>query len=100
MHFCFSLWVVSTCVLICLRLLMDGFSSLIFIYRFFLLTSGGPKQCQCFSANEVELRGGRVSEFSTLIQERVFQEPWRKGSLGLIDTPLSLQSHVSDCDGL
>jgi hypothetical protein len=28
---------VSTCVLICLVLLMDGFSCLIFIYRVFLL---------------------------------------------------------------
>jgi hypothetical protein len=28
----FFLWVVSTCVLFCLVLLMDGFSSLIFIY--------------------------------------------------------------------
>ncbi len=32
----FFLWVVSTCVLICLVLLMDGFPSLIFIYRIFL----------------------------------------------------------------
>jgi hypothetical protein len=36
----FVLRVVSTCVLICLVLLMDGFSSLIFIYRVFLLTCG------------------------------------------------------------
>jgi hypothetical protein len=33
--FVFFLWVVSTCVLICLMLLMDEFSSLIFIYRVF-----------------------------------------------------------------
>ncbi len=33
----FSLWVVSTCVLICLVLLLDGLSSLILIYRVFLL---------------------------------------------------------------
>ncbi len=33
----FFLWVVSTCVLICLVLLMDGFPSLILIYRVFLL---------------------------------------------------------------
>jgi hypothetical protein len=33
----FFLWVVSTCVLICLVLLMDGFPSLIFIYRVLLL---------------------------------------------------------------
>ncbi len=33
----FFLWVVSTCVLICLVLLMDGFPSLIFISRVFLL---------------------------------------------------------------
>jgi len=33
--FLFFLWVVSTCVLICLVLLMDGFLSLIFIYRVF-----------------------------------------------------------------
>jgi hypothetical protein len=35
----FFLWVVFTCVLICLVLLMDGFTSLIFIYRIFLLFS-------------------------------------------------------------
>jgi hypothetical protein len=33
----FFLWVVSTCVFICLVLLMHGFPSLIFIYRVFLL---------------------------------------------------------------
>jgi len=33
----FFLWVVSTCVLICLVLLMDGFPSLIWIYKVFLL---------------------------------------------------------------
>ncbi len=32
----FFLWVVTSCVLICLVLLMDGFPSLIFIYRAFL----------------------------------------------------------------
>jgi len=32
----FFLWVVSTCVLICLVLLMDVFPSLIFIYTIFL----------------------------------------------------------------
>jgi hypothetical protein len=42
----FSLWVVSTCILICLVLLLDGFSSLIFIiYRVFLLL------CVCVCAN-------------------------------------------------
>ncbi len=35
----FFLWVVFTCVLICLVLLIDGFSSLIFIYKVFLLNS-------------------------------------------------------------
>jgi hypothetical protein len=33
----FFLWVVSTCVLFCLVLLMNGFPSLIFIYKVFLL---------------------------------------------------------------
>ncbi len=33
----FFLWVVSTCAFDCLVLLMDGFQSLIFIYRVFLL---------------------------------------------------------------
>ncbi len=33
--FLFFLWVVFTCVLICLVLLLDGFLSLIFIYRVF-----------------------------------------------------------------
>ncbi len=37
----FLLRIVSTCVLICLVLLMDGFPSLIFIYMVFLLTCGG-----------------------------------------------------------
>jgi hypothetical protein len=36
----FFLWVVSTCVLICLVLLMDGFLSLIFIPMVFLHVSG------------------------------------------------------------
>jgi hypothetical protein len=35
--FCFFLLVVSICVLICLVLLLDGFPSLILIYRLFLL---------------------------------------------------------------
>jgi hypothetical protein len=37
----FFLWVVSTCVLFCLVLLMDGFPSLIFIYKIFLLCGWG-----------------------------------------------------------
>ncbi len=37
----FFLLVVSTCVLICLLLLLDGFLSLIFNYRVFLL-AGNP----------------------------------------------------------
>jgi hypothetical protein len=37
----FFLWVMSTCVLFCLVLLMDGFPSLIFIYNFFLLCGWG-----------------------------------------------------------
>jgi hypothetical protein len=32
----FFLWVVFTCVLICLELLLNGFASLIFIHRVFL----------------------------------------------------------------
>jgi hypothetical protein len=32
----FFIWVVFTCVRICLVLLMDGFPSLIFIYQVFL----------------------------------------------------------------
>ncbi len=35
--FLLFLWVASTCVLICLVPLLDGLSSLIFIYRVFLL---------------------------------------------------------------
>ncbi len=70
--FVFSLWVVSTCVLLCLVLLTDGFLSLIFYLQvFFVFTNRGPKQLQCFSANQAELGFG--SEFSTLmILERVF----------------------------
>ncbi len=37
----FLLRIVSTCVLTCLVLLMDGFPSLIFIYSVFLLSCGG-----------------------------------------------------------
>ncbi len=33
----FLLWVMSTCAVICLALLMDGFMFLIFIYMVFLL---------------------------------------------------------------
>jgi hypothetical protein len=51
-----------------------GSYPLFFIYRFFVFTIQGPKQFQCFSANQAEVGVG--SEFSTLmIQERVFQEP-------------------------
>jgi hypothetical protein len=42
----FLLQLVSTCVLIFLVRLMDGFSSLIFIYRFFLLSCGMIDEAQ------------------------------------------------------
>jgi hypothetical protein len=74
------------CVCLCSHLpcTFDGWVPILdFLFnRFFVFTIPGPKQFQCFSANQAEGGGGGggglglVFEFSTLmIKERVFQDP-------------------------
>jgi hypothetical protein len=59
----FYLWVMSTCVLICLVLLMDGFPSLNFIYRAFLRTLQS-KYCDQEMGKEVSISASSSSTVS------------------------------------
>ncbi len=83
------------CVYLCSHLpcTFDGWATILDFYlQVFSLHFSRPQAVSLLFCKS----SGWGSEFSTLIQERVFQEPWRKGSLGLFHTPLSLQSYASD----